>query len=61
MRRKKLRLKKSIKTLILSIIQLVIICNINNYSINDLYNELYFNIIFITSIIFIEIIKNIID
>lgn len=58
---KKLRLKKSIKVVLLDIIQLILITRINTYRINDLYNELYFNICFIISIIILEVIKTLVN
>lgn len=60
-RKKRLKLKKSIKVLLIDVLQLYIILKINTISINNLYNTLYFNIILIILIITLEIEKNIID
>ena len=54
-----MKLKKSIKIIILDIMQLVLITRYNNISINSLYNELYFNICIIILVIILEVIKNI--
>lgn len=54
-----MHLKKSIKMILLDIIQLVLITRLNTYSLNTLYNELYFNICIIILVIILEVIKNI--
>lgn len=59
--KKRLKLKKSIKILLIDILQFILIININKISLNSLYNELYYNIIIILSIITLEITKNIIE
>lgn len=56
-----MKLKKSVKIIILDIIQILLITRINTISLNNLYNELYFNICIIIFIIILEVIKNIID
>ena len=61
MKKTRLKLKKGVKVLLLDIIQLILIININNISINNLYNTLYFNVILIILVISLEITKNIIE
>ena len=56
-----MKLKKSIKIILLDILQLVLITKINTHRINDLYNELYFNICFIALIIILEVIKSLVN
>jgi hypothetical protein len=56
-----MKLKKPIKIILLDIIQLVLITRINTYRINDLYNELYFNICIIILIIILEVIKTLVN
>lgn len=59
---KKYKLKKNIikglDKLLISISQLHLITMINTQYINDLYNEFYFNIIFISLIVILEFVKN---
>ena len=57
----KMKLKKSIKIILLDIIQLVLITRYNTISINNLYNELYFNICIIILIIILEVIKTLVN
>jgi hypothetical protein len=61
---KKYKLKNKYKNILviidkilINILQLYLILNINNISINNLYNTLYFNICTILFVIVLELIK----
>ena len=56
-----MKLKKSIKIILLDVLQLVLITRINTFSLNDLYNELYFNICIIILIIILEVVKTLVN